>query len=557
MTKIENLLILLFALFISGCVTTPEKPSLPETLADKHGVAIVRVVTNASTVDRGSAIYLNQWLGLKLLNQEDKIVELKPLKLGGLSGSQILAAELPAGKYRLLNVYTRLAGETGVSLSGANESFEVQAATLTALGTIIVQPTGNHQFTTLRDLDNSGLIRMLNHAAPRLAESVRSKNVLTSSLGPVDGTSNFGRGGVIVTSNSATTAVVGTLTMGIINALIDQASATEASAAWRTERDPVKRLAMAKDSTYALNTPTVLDSGELMAGSNLGQILIRTSTGTWGRLDVGSLREITALAVVSRQNIVVGGEEGYFAESIDGGRSWKPLPMLPSTAVTTNLQRIGKATLALVLDGEDAVVYQLDTPESTAWSELKREKKVQGTATLSVQSPQSLTGAAREGNRYLFTNVGGPVHTLDLQTRLWTTGKAPFIGAIVYRPMSLLRSNQEGVLFSPHSRQLMVSQDFGASWHEQSHACGRIMDTVLTSDRTLYSLCTEGAFVVGTAVYIKRPGQAGWQNQGTTPIAASGWYVSPDGKLIVLVGPEGQLYASNDSGKSWRQEYRQ
>lgn len=557
MKKMKSLLILLSALLISACATAPEKPALPEVLTEKHGVVIVRVVTNASTVDRGSAIYLNQWLGLKLLDQADKVVEIKPLKSGGVSDSQIFAGELPAGKYRLLSIYTRLAGETGVGLNGANESFEIQAATLTALGTIIVQPTGNHQFTTLRDFESNDLSRMLNHAAPSLASSLRSKKVLTSSLDTVDGNANFGRGGVVVSSNSVTTAAVGTLTIGVINKLIDHASATEESAAWRKEKDPIKRLAMAKDSTYALNTPIMLNSGELLTGSNLGQVLIRSSSGVWGRIDTGTLREITALAVVSRQNILAAGEEGYIAETMDGGNSWKALAMLPPTAVTINLQRIGRTTIALALEGEDTIVYQLDAPESTQWTELKREKKVQGPVIYSLQSPQSLSGAVRNGDRYLFSVAGGPVHILDLQTRQWTSGKASSVGATVYRPMSLLRSNEDGVLFSPNFRNLMISQDLGNTWKEQSHACGRIMDTVRTSDGTLYSLCTEGAFVVGTAVYMRQPGDTGWKNQSTTPIAANQWYVSPDRKLILLVGPEGQLYASNDSGKNWRQEYRQ
>jgi hypothetical protein len=146
---------------------------------------------------------------------------------------------------------------------------------------------------------------------------------------------------------------------------------------------------------------------------------------------------------------------------------------------------------------------------------------------------------------------------LDLSSQQWSLGKSPSAGKGVYRPMNFLRSNQEGSLFSEHSSKVVTSGDFGATWQEQDHACLRILDTVMTSDGTLYSLCAEGVFVVGTELYSKAVAAAGWKSHGATPMPITSWFVSSDGKLLVGMGPEGQLFTSKNAGQDWVQEYRQ
>lgn len=536
-------------LIIAGCATTPQKQIRTDAFDAGSGFGIVRVVTNTATLDRGNIVHFNQWNEVKVIDKNGDLFELKSDSQGGESNSQIFIGQLPEGSYRLHSLHTRFVSGIALPLQDLNESFEVKPARLTALGTIVVQPTGNHQFTKLRDFGIESLVRYFNDAFPSLSRTARRDEVLQSSVSDTVAPERVAKGGVIVESNSATMAITGTLTIAVIQHLIDKASATEIIEAWRREKDPLKRFGMARDSTYGFNSPLMLASGELLAGSGLGQVLKRSLDGKWSRLDTGALHEITALAAPSPEHIIAGGEEGFVAETTDGARSWRHLPLLPVNCVVLNLLRLPDATLALVLEGYDAVLYSLGNAAGERWTELKREA---GARTNPATPAIMAAGAAQVGENYVIVTGNSAMHIMDLKTRRWSSAKTPFVPVGLSKP-NTLRARADGTVFALGFRSSYSTSDLGATWQKRDNSCLRLLDAWRGPGESAYNLCADGVFAVSTAIAFQPEAKGQWR-EVPTPTLASSWFVSDDGALLILAGTEGLLHSSRDGGKTWALE---
>ncbi|MBB2487145.1 hypothetical protein H5407_18085 [Mitsuaria sp. WAJ17] len=94
------------ALFLTplGCLAASEVPA-------DSGLFTTRILTNASSTNRGNFLYFNQWETLTLVNQDKRELEIKAEKTSGNNSSQVFEAVLPAGKYQLVQMLSpRLAG---------------------------------------------------------------------------------------------------------------------------------------------------------------------------------------------------------------------------------------------------------------------------------------------------------------------------------------------------------------------------------------------------------------------------------------------------------------
>ncbi|MEC5386599.1 YCF48-related protein [Uliginosibacterium sp. H3] len=509
----------------------------------------MRTMTNTASLDRGNTVYFNQWQSVRLTDAQGKQVELLPWGQSGQSNTQIFAAQLPAGQYKLHSLYARLIGGITVPLESLQESFEVQASRTTGLGTVIVQPTGNRETTVLRDYNSSSLARIYREAYGPLARLPGSGDLLASSGAGGNDVGGVRKGGVVVVSNSVSVGAIGTLFLAGMQSLVDHASATEVVEAWRKEKDPNKRIEMAKDSTYRFNSPKMLPDGSLIAGSGLGQLLLRSPDGKWKRLDTGDMRDLTAVTPLDNDHILVGGEEGFVIETGDGGKSWQALPPLPVKSVVTNLQRYRDSTMALVVEGDDdAVLYELKP--GAAWIELKREAKV---FAWPGHPPTANAGALLLENRYIMLTGNSSLNILDMNTRQWTTRKTPF-NAAQWGPSYSLRATNKGVVYALGARTSYLTSDWGATWQDRGNACLRLMDAWITGTDTSFNFCAAGSFVVSTTIERKPTPQGSWSTASTTPVLTGGWFVSDDAKLIVIAGTEGVLYSSSDSGETWKLE---
>ena len=534
---------------LSGCASGPApKPVLPGSFEAGKGLVLIRTMTNAASLDRGNTVYFNQWLSVRLTDAQGKLVEVLPWGQGGQSNTQIFAAQLPAGQYKLHSLFTRFIGGVTVPLEGLQESFEVQASRATGLGTVIVQPTGNRETTVLRDFNNASLARIYREAYGPLARMPGSGELLASSGAGSSDAGDVKKGGVVVVSNSVGAGLIGTLFMAGMQNLVDRASATEVVEAWRKEKDPNKRIEMARDSTYRFNSPKMLPNGSLIAGSGLGQLLLRSPDGKWMRMDTGDMRDLTAVTPLDNDHILVGGEEGFVLETRDGGKSWQALPPLPVISVVTNLQRYRDSTLALVVEGDDAVLYELK-PEAS-WTELKRETKI---FAWPGHPPSANAGALFLGDRYIMLTGNSALNILDMGTRQWTTRKTPF-NAAQWGPSYSLRATSKGVVYALGARTSYLTSDLGATWQDRSNACLRLLDAWIAGPDTAFNFCAAGSFVVSTTIERRSTPQNSWSTASTTPVLTGGWFVSDDAKLIIIAGTEGVLYSSTDGGENWKLE---
>ncbi|MEO3711354.1 WD40/YVTN/BNR-like repeat-containing protein [Roseateles flavus] len=530
-----------------GCLAAGEVPA-------DSGLFTSRIVTNASSTNRGNFLYFNQWETLTLVNQDKREIEIKAEKGSGNNSSQVFEAVLPAGKYQLVQMLSpKLAGRVTGDLKGVIGEFEVKPQTVTSLGTLIYQPTGSQGYTILCDGFDAPQIERVRLSYPALHQAMADHAPVRPCLSnEVAARSNQAQQGrTLVMSNSGMTAVVGTLTVGLIQSLIQKASATEAIQAWKDEQDPQKRLAMARSSTYAFNAARMLESGDVLAGSNLGQVLARDSEGRWERLDTGDTREITALLATDRQRFMVGGEEGLLMQTSDAGKTWQALSA-PTHGLIVNLARQGQRVYLLAVEGLDAVLYATDDLKSGTWQELRREAGSRSDKPEAMGWIRLASMAASGwivGERYVMVTANGFVNSMDLKDGSWTRSKTSFEEP---RQVTALR---DGTLVAYSRNKVYVSRDQGATWTKDEQGCMKMITVAYGYQGQAYNVCGQGAFVFSTAI-MQRGGEGGrWTTiSDETPTPASALFASEYNDTLLFMNPEGLIYGRAAGAKEWTLE---
>lgn len=526
----------------------------PDVPADA-GLFTARVLTNASSTSRGSFLYFNQWETLTLQDASKREVEIKADKAGGGNSSQVFEAVLPAGKYRLLHMVSpRTPTRVGADLQNVIAEFEVRPQTVTSLGTLIYQPTGNQGYTILCDGFDAPQIERVRLGYPALYQAQAEHAPVRPCVGNevAARASQALQGRTYVLSSSRMTSVVGTATLGVIQALIEKASATEAIQAWKSETDPQKRLSMARSSTYAFNAARMLDSGEVLAGSNLGQVLVREPQGRWQRLDTGDTREITTLLADNRQQILVGGEDGLLMQTTDGGKSWQAISA-PTHGLIVNLARQDKRFFLLAIEGFDAVLYGTSDLQQGPWTELRREVNAREEVKLPLatffRTPSLTASGWVLGDRYVMVTSNGFVNSLNLKDESWTRTKTPFEEP---RGATALRN---GSLFAYSKNKVWVSRDQGATWTRDEMGCMKLITAAYGAKGQAYNVCGQGAFVFSTALMQRSGDAASWTTlSDETPTPASALFASEVDDTLLFMNPEGLIYGRAPGAKDWTLE---
>ena len=517
----------------------------------ESGLFTTRILTNASSTNRGNFLYFNQWEALTLVNQDKQEVEIKAEKSSGSNSSQVFEAVLPAGRYQLVQMVSpRLAGRVRGDLKGVIGEFEIKAQTVTSLGTLIYQPTGDQGYTILCDGFDAPQIERVRLLHPALHQAMGShapvRPCLSNEVAARSSQAQQGR--TLVMSNSGMTAVVGTLTVGLIQSLIQKASATEAIQAWKNEQDPQKRLAMARSSTYAFHAARMLESGDVLAGSNLGQVLARDSEGRWERLDTGDTREITAVMATDRQRILVGGEEGLLMQTADGGKTWQALSA-PTHGLVVNLARQGQRVYLLAVEGQDAALYATDDLRAGPWQELRREAGSRSDAMGWIRTASMAASGWIVGDRYVMVTANGYVNSMSLQDGSWTRSKTSFEEP---RQATALR---DGTLFAYSRNKVYISRDQGATWTRDEQGCMKMITVAYGVKGQAYNVCGQGAFVFSTAI-MQRGGEGErWTTlSDETPTPASALFASEYNDTLLFMNPEGLIYGRSAGAKEWTLE---
>ena len=513
------------------------------------GLVAVRVVTNTS-VPAAMMSYASKWTTLSVRGADEREHSLQPLPDEGRRRSQIFSGSLPEGQYRIVSLRS---GGIVIPLPESSLQFEVRAAHLSNLGTIIYQPTGNRGYTVLQYPAREDIQRALQRELPELSALALSNPVLgwQGASGAADG--NVVGPNFVVVSNSAAVGVVGTITFGVIGSIVERTNATDPVLAWQQVQDPGARLVLAKESTYALNALQRLPGGEIVAGTNLGQVLVRDTDGVWARLDTGDPREIVAVHAWDRQHFIAGGEEGLLLSTEDGGGTWKHLQAPIPGALIMHVTESNGRVLLLSLYRKEMWVHSTTDPGGGEWRELKRAPM---TYPEVMMWPNQQSMAVLSGDKYFVSIPDQSVHVLDLANETWEAFAAP-------GKLRELSASMEGFVYGVGSTFRVhpyITKDAGVTWARYDNACtgiySGIMSLSFVSPGEAYVLCQHvGMWANTTSIARTRDGGKTWDDVlKETPVRSQQMFAASD--LILYMDITGRIYSSKDGGKTWSTERR-
>lgn len=546
--RISHALFLPFLIaLLSGCVATPQISERPTSFGDGKGFVVVRVITNSPVLDPAGGLS-NKWGALRVKSVDGTEFSLLPENGEGRRSSQLFSALLPQGEYRV----TALIGGLTASLLESNLEFDIQKSHITNLGTLIYQPTGNRAYTVLQVTRQNDVQSALTTEYPQLYKAAMSNPVLSwrssgnSSNGTIQSPSTVVVGVPLV-------SLVGTLTVGIMQAISDRAGATAAIDAWKTTTDPTAKMALAKEGTYSLNNLQQMPGGEIIAGTNLGQILLRDPAKGWIRIDTGDARELTAVHASSQQRILAGGEEGTLIVTNDGGHTWKHLKPPVASALILHLTEHRGETLVLSLYRDQMYVHSTTDLNTASWTELKRETAAQTHSILTWPNLQGM--AAIQNNKYMFYVPGQSLHVFDLDKRTWTIRATPGIFREITATSDFVVSNS-GWRVAPQ-----LTRNAGETWTPFANSCAGIYSGIMSlsflSPNEAYMLCFHtGAFVGSTSLKKTTDGGKTWEDIiKETPVMAMQMFAVKG--LVFYIDLTGRIYGSKDGGATWQVERRE
>lgn len=539
-----KLYLLAAAISLTGCAATLPVETTPETFPAGNGFAAIRVVTNTAAVDASVGLN-NRWLYLYVKDSSGKNYTLTWAISEGRRNSQVFKGFLPDGRYELSEL--DFLGVRQANLKKHGLTFNVKAGHITNLGTIVYQPTGNKGYALLRIDGNDDLRNAIHDEFPILCGNVTGPDLAFDGV-QTGSNATLTNPTMIATGGSPLTNAVGSATLGVMQLISDRMSATEAIAAWANTKDPVTRLNMAKSNTFALNGIQRLPGGEILAASNLGQVLLRDPVRGWSRFNVGDVRELTAIHAKDRTQIVVGGEEGLLYSTKDGGVSWKRVPSPAGSALIANISEYKGETLVLCQSRNEYILSSTRDLEQGNWTELKRLRIQDYTALMMHASVQHI--AAIVNNKYIVVTPWNAVHVLDLDTRDWSTvataGWYRDVNAVA--PQFLVASG--GFTIAPH-----LSRDLGATWTEMKDSCAgirsRVVSIAFIDPSKGYMLCAaNGALVGSTSLKKTNDGGQSWSDViKETPVMASQMFASKE--YVIYVDILNRIHVSRDGGESW------
>jgi hypothetical protein len=532
---------------ILACACALAQSDKPQALEGGNGFVVVRVVTHAA-VPHPLMGYNTRWRNLVLQSPGGAQVQLSSAPDAGRRSTQIFAEQLAEGRYRVAALRS---GGASISLAPSGLDFEVKRGRITNLGTLIVQPVGNSEYTVLPFPGIDDVREYLAREQPTIAAAAGAETLGWSGGKSADGTASGPRW--LAVSNTAAGGIIGTITMNLIQAKIDADAKTVPVAAWKETTGDADRLRLAKRQTYSLNALQRLPDGRIAAGTNLGQVLLRHPETGWQRFDLEDPREITALYAPDGEHIVAGGEEGLLVSTQDGGRTWvRHRPPVAGGLIVHIAEYEGQVLVLSVLN-DDFRLHSTRDLGSGEWRELKQEKM--DFLGLRLHPHMQGMGALHEG-RYYMAVPGKPIHVLDLAAGTWTSAKPDgpfrFMGAVkggfAYATGAINR-------VAPY-----LSRDGGATWTKLENSCTATFSGVLSvaflSPGDAYLLCYDvGMWSNAYAIKRTKDGGAMWTNVlAEIPGRPFQMYATPE--VLLYVDVTGQVHASRDAGITWTVDAR-
>lgn len=510
----------LCTLALAGCATGGLKPDAP--LPAEQGLLVVRIVSNADEPERWD------WLEIWSVERQ-KLHSLTPLERVGdasavlvsarVESTTMFAGPLPPGQYRLDAVRsTKTLGTivqtTTAPLHGPLGTFRIQAGRVTNLGTVIHQPELNsnaaQKYLVTQVTAEAELTALLKQRFPVIAAEVLKKPVLGFEAIP------------------------------------------------DAERKVVI-LRLARATSAHVNDPREAPWGEVVAGSLLGQVLVRSADGRWRSLDTGYTGEITTVLALKSGDLLAAGEEGLLLLSADRGRTWSRLPA-PDAGIVEDVDQAEDGQCYLLMrNGSGYGIYRTADPRADSWQRIRPMDRMVGVGAV-VSSRAALllkpsVAIALPPEQFAWHDPAtGEWHSV--QTGRFTMKEPRLFTRMRVRADGLLYGPAAGRLAKAHGqRGIVASRDGGKSWEALTtfDESSGVRDVLFTSATAGYALVyrkgVEGHLVMATA-----DGGKSWEERGRLSAPANALFTADAGRVLLASSGHGAVWASRDLGKSWSLE---
>lgn len=497
---------------LAGCATTRVSPDAP--LPAETGLLVVRVVSNADGV--------MDWDALEVWSTDQKrtllLYAIDPISTGGyrnaktemtegVESTSVFVGTLPAGGYRLEAVKrTRAIGSwvttTTAPVPQVLGTFRVRPGEATNLGTLVYQY--------------------------HLNSAIASKYLVTRLTAPAEFSAFLRRRFPAIASH-----------------VLQKPVSTWDSTSDESARQAVVRLAQA--GSAQVNDPRETPWGELVAGSRLGQVLVRAADGRWRSVDTGYTSEIFTVLPLKNGQLLASGEEGMLLVSDDRGLHWAPAPT-PASGVIEDVAQAEDGQCYVVVRGPaEYAVYRTDDPKARPWQEVHRFER--------GRRPGRLTMFARP--RLLAAMPHGEFVAYDAGAQQWrsvTSSSSLKLARVRMREDGLLYAVAEGA--NAYERRVVASRDWGRSWDVLgTWSTGKVEDVLFTSASAGYLVLNKRA-AGGGVLLVTADGGKSWSERGALPMWAESVFLADAGRVLLVSKKSGFVAASRDQGKSWTVERR-
>lgn len=539
----------LLASFLTACSLPQVKPT--DALEPDKGFVIIRVINN---VDFVSQNFDRSWgdIAIRLkTNDEDRRFGLTKALSATMKSTQIFIGQLPQGTYELLElkVISTYGNRTYSSWLPLDKlgTFKVIPGHVTNLGTIICQPVDARRYHFIHINNDTELQELIKNSYPVIYKAASGKKMIEWD--------NAALAGLTLQEVKFQKEMIGwdyksplaNTFIALIN-LINHLQNSETEVAQKNILNKSAMLSLAKASSAGFNNPRQIATGEIFAGSKLGQILVKERDGKWTQLDTGYMHEIIAVLPINRNTIYAGGEQGLLLVTKDGGRSWKKI----ETPLKSSILFIEWVNGRFFI-GSD-LFYETSDIFSNNWKAIgaiNPNNTYRGALPSNKLNYPEYTSYIDKGKFYLFIPYNSTIFVLDLSTNIWSAVKTPFDDGNIY-------SLKNGFFFNVGyslwlGPRIAVSHDFGNSWITTHDAVGVLYSPIFKDNYNGFVLRYN---VLSSNITLRKTHNSGenWKevndfNDLKLPHPAKLFYDYVNNKLYFAV--DGVIYIASDDLQTW------
>ncbi len=497
-------------------------------LAEGEGIALVRTVVPRSVYSPR----LHSWMGLVIAEEATGKTHLLENWADPDAEYSVFVGTLPAGSYRLRGLRTSLPSQTSDRFGSTYSSnlfalpllggplIQVRAGAISDLGTLLTIPSGQVK-----------------------AQPVRNASLYTE------------QGMSVIQSRSVVESTR-------LTALIQQRWPTMAvleepqpgNGPQPVSTDTLSGLMV--DLAPRTLSPVMHVSGALLAGEALGHIRNRAPNGNLSWLPTGLSGAITSLAVGDDGQILAGSNMGILMLRQPGASAWRAHYMPDPYSDVIGISIAGRGAFLLTRHSLEAQVLHKDNLDDGApWTVLKR-------FSISRVGGSNFDMRANGGNLSILEHSRGwsngtTLHRYVADTGVWTEREIP---ADWIKGDGVAALTSDGRVISADAKrggpqQLRVSDDQGKTWRDAQTPDNFkkiVMQNAMTGFAERVEVVAEAGKRREWLHSLWQTDDAGltWRRLGAFPDTLKAAFATPSGALLAT-SPGGQLFVSQDHGMNW------